>query len=665
MTVALNVFLFLVLLILSPLSLADEQYIFTPLELKMDNIANSYVAEPLKKLEQLEILRHESANSSVAERALIKAYECSLRAGLTPKLAQQNLDKLKQLSQENQYNHSVRAATALCQSDIARQKNNGDYDIAIYKSFLFAQKSKLATLRYWVSLNTNSLFTRYNDMESSERALNIAFQVASDNNDIYRLNMSSFELVNTYNKLQQYELALANAIIAQDTIKKLDSQWYQDKIYVSHSTTLRNMKKYSESLAFSKKAVIKAKERGDVRESKFILLDIALIYLFQEELQPAKELVKEVLNYSTTFDDQYLLNQGKLLKSYIYLFEKQQKQSTMLFEEVVDYLERENYPIKQLDNWQQLIEIAALANNQQVVLKAQKQYSKLFKQRSAKEHAALVTLLTQVYESIRLDDATITQQKIIQTLEKKAQLEQNYHILILITLILGTLIALFAIKALWRNATIYKANQAEINRQLFYDPLTQCFNRRYFKDVIAKSLMSKDIEDGTSFLVAIDIDNFKSFNDTYGHAAGDVALQSMVNSLQSDLRANDRVVRFGGEEFLMVLSPNDSFKVEVVIERIMQLVRSTPIIIEDKPRNITISIGYVPVGKVNHTSELDALLKLADKALYLAKENGRNRAVGVYDLHCPASAVDNITIAHKNALLKLTEITPSYTKNSA
>mgnify|MGYP000825683213 CR=1 FL=1 len=130
-------------------------------------------------------------------------------------------------------------------------------------------------------------------------------------------------------------------------------------------------------------------------------------------------------------------------------------------------------------------------------------------------------------------------------------------------------------------------------------------------------------------LAVIDIDLFKSFNDTYGHSCGDYVLKELAYLLVQNFRQTDLIFRYGGEEFAMLLPFTKLEEAKMVAERLRKAVEnkkidSSKINTENSEKNIsvTISLGVAEYSKEN--SE-ETLLQNADKALYKAKENGRNR----------------------------------------
>ena len=148
------------------------------------------------------------------------------------------------------------------------------------------------------------------------------------------------------------------------------------------------------------------------------------------------------------------------------------------------------------------------------------------------------------------------------------------------------------------------------------DQLTGLWNRRSLELFIEK-LIPKSIRDKKTFsIILLDIDFFKKYNDDFGHLKGDEALVNIANILQNVLRENDLAVRFGGEEFLVVLPETDLSIAQEITQRI---IKSIGINTEN-----TISAG---IASYSENMNFKEVVKLADDALYQAKENGRNQFI--------------------------------------
>jgi len=152
-----------------------------------------------------------------------------------------------------------------------------------------------------------------------------------------------------------------------------------------------------------------------------------------------------------------------------------------------------------------------------------------------------------------------------------------------------------------------------------FDSLTKLYNRHFLKTIL-KTFFTEKLA-----IFMIDIDFFKLVNDTHGHDAGDIVLESVAKKLLSATRLDDRVIRYGGEEFLVLIeSAKDKQHVLDIAERIRKNIEKVTIRINDSLNiNVTVSVGVNLSTK--DFSSMDAAIKKADEMLYQAKLNGRNR----------------------------------------
>ena len=162
--------------------------------------------------------------------------------------------------------------------------------------------------------------------------------------------------------------------------------------------------------------------------------------------------------------------------------------------------------------------------------------------------------------------------------------------------------------------------------QAVTDDLTGLYNRRYF-DRHLNVLLGKAQEQERNLAVMIlDIDHFKSVNDTYGHDVGDVVLREFSARVKRNIRGVDLACRFGGEEFVVLMPDTDVSNAEMIAERVRQSIGEKPFEIKaQRPLTVTVSVGVSLNESMADTPE--SLIKRADLALYRAKREGRNRVI--------------------------------------
>jgi diguanylate cyclase (GGDEF)-like protein len=173
------------------------------------------------------------------------------------------------------------------------------------------------------------------------------------------------------------------------------------------------------------------------------------------------------------------------------------------------------------------------------------------------------------------------------------------------------------------NITDRKLVEMDYARLAATDPLTGLPNRRYF-DEFAKLDMDRFLRFGDpSSLMMVDLDHFKSINDTHGHAAGDEVLRRIASLGKLVFRSGDLFARWGGEEFVCLLPRTDEWGAMLAAEKLRSAVVQLSVINGGRAIPVTVSIGVSSVE--NDDQLIDNALLRADKALYRAKDSGRNR----------------------------------------
>lgn len=191
------------------------------------------------------------------------------------------------------------------------------------------------------------------------------------------------------------------------------------------------------------------------------------------------------------------------------------------------------------------------------------------------------------------------------------------------------------------DITERKAAETRIVTLAYYDPLTGLPNRTLLNDRLLTALAKARRRGEAVAVMFIDIDRFKTINDSLGHSAGDILLKEIAKQLQVISREQDTLGRLGGDEFVLVLNGiKDVADVAVTAERVLMRIREERII-NDQPLSVTGSIGISIFP--DHGDDGESLLKNADAAMYQAKDNGRNSfQVFTQDMH--ARAVERLVV---------------------
>lgn len=193
------------------------------------------------------------------------------------------------------------------------------------------------------------------------------------------------------------------------------------------------------------------------------------------------------------------------------------------------------------------------------------------------------------------------------------------------TVIINRGLALFAIWSTAIVSYIHLTMLVKLEPLATTDQLTGLFNRHYFTSELVKQINTWRRYQRPLSIIMLDIDHFKKVNDTYGHLAGDYALQSMAKICQHMVRDIDTVARIGGEEFAILLPSTGENGAMQTAERIRQETEKFGFRYEGRTFKLTVSLGIAEL--TDETWSITEFIKAADEMLYKAKEAGRNRCV--------------------------------------
>lgn len=224
---------------------------------------------------------------------------------------------------------------------------------------------------------------------------------------------------------------------------------------------------------------------------------------------------------------------------------------------------------------------------------------------------------------------------------KNAENKNKFFLEIITALALAVVgLLVLLIYLLYRKLKLYDVHLKERNFKLKYqtkrDPLTGLPNRRAFYETMKRRRKSSNRRAGLESnalqaLVILDVDQYKIINDTFGSDVGDIVLIEVSHRLVETMRENDRLFRWGEEEYLMHLHNVTRESLGAIVERALQAVGGTCVEVDLQRLNVTVSIGFILLEQgEEHVARLEKSLRIADAALYKAKIGGRNQAIGAH-----------------------------------
>ena len=180
-----------------------------------------------------------------------------------------------------------------------------------------------------------------------------------------------------------------------------------------------------------------------------------------------------------------------------------------------------------------------------------------------------------------------------------------------------------AVEVFSNNQSLFSIRRkvTELERKAFYDALTGLSNRAYTETKLKAAIVEYRQHRLSFGLLFIDVDPFKSINDTFGHEAGDKVLQTIARNLSLHLRETDTCGRWGGEEFVVIAMNVDERRLRLIAEKVRAMIASSMIKVGERGLRVTVSIGATLARTDDDPA---ALIQRADGLMYQSKQNGRN-----------------------------------------
>lgn len=337
-----------------------------------------------------------------------------------------------------------------------------------------------------------------------------------------------------------------------------------------------------------------------------------------------------------------------------------------LLKEAIVLAEEQKSKSYALDMYRSLAKLYEEFDDHESAVEAYKKIIELEAEIIKSEREDAVQALQEQYETEKknrkIERLSLEKQAADAEIAEKETRQKLWIALAILFLLIAVMLVQWLLTSRKRNKDLVDDN-IHLERQTDRDPLTAAYNRRFLQktmqslDQKLKSLDRPGRADDIMGIILLDVDFFKNVNDTYGHAVGDAVLVEMTKRFKSLLRERDMVVRWGGEEFVLLL-PNINGALCNVADRVIKRIGNETFNFEGQQLKITISAGSVTWPAYEDQSWEDAL-HLADMAAYLSKSGGRNRATCVTKIDKDADKKEiskDLQQAEKQAWVELTRI---------
>ncbi|ALO42716.1 tetratricopeptide repeat-containing diguanylate cyclase [Pseudoalteromonas phenolica] len=498
-----------------------------------------------------------------------------------------------------------------------RQNNLDDAMALISKALDIAEQDNIEFLLYDFYLTAGVIFNAANQLSKAQQAFIQGLAIANKRDDYYLKSLYNNNLGLLYVHLEQWQNALSHLDKAEALLEKRKTQDLNFFIIILFNQSFAHTQARQHQLAWQKhQSAIQLLEQGGDDYTRIVSLkNLTRLYFAEKEFTKAAETAKQCISHTSIdkYKKQHAIcafEQAKALFQLKHI--DKAEQSLLISIEMFKEIKHERFLTKSLLLNAQLKEFTGDTDKA----------FKLYKQYYSNERAFL-------FEDLRLLGNAIQLQKVTQ--ERDLLSSQNTLALLTkqvddqkVKMLWLWLIAI-AFAMTWIIWHFYKMK--EDNQRLYQlsykDPLTKASNRRHYQQELdTPRILNSQLH---YRLVVVDLDHFKKVNDLYGHDKGDKVLKATAQVLMSKIDNDELFVRWGGEEFLMVLKERDHF--DAYMNSLVDMVASHPIDIGDKQINVTASLGCSNPATITELKSSDSAFKLADNCLYQAKRNGRNRAV--------------------------------------
>ncbi len=485
-----------------------------------------------------------------------------------------------------------------------------EHDLGLYDD---AMVSFGRALEIYESLNaTENIATVYGNIA-------LIYAALGDLNEAITYNQKAIALTENVENSYAYYKAIVNN--ASYNISRYRTLKYKKELQAANE-----LKQKVEGQLFELLNTPVIERLSDIKSDALYWL--AYLYLEAGDINESEEYLRLVYQSIEGRGEESYYMQVKELEAYIEYAKENIERGIELTEEALTFYLKERKQDKALYALIDLSWAFEQIKDYESSLKYQKQYAKLQESMFYEQKTRFLAIEQEKNNAkMREKEIEILQQK---NLASKLELEYKNQ---MIALSVG--IALLIISIIYLRLKHKHKLAKQYQYLCHFDSLTHVCNRRFFQENIDRELAKiyREREKSPEVKLAIfilDIDHFKKLNDTYGHPSGDKVLVDFAERLKQFTRETDLLVRWGGEEFVLLGRVNHEREIEDYASRVLEHIRTASFTVEGQEIKVTCSLGgtvYPFIGEQDNEPHWSKLLGLADQALYHAKDNGRDKCV--------------------------------------
>jgi len=512
------------------------------------------------------------------------------------------------------------------------------------KSLALAREARVLTkgsndlfLQYWAALAYGTSARSRGQSEEAMDALHDALSFADQAGNAYRRSIVQYQLSVLHAVLKQGDEALAASVAAYDEAKAAGSVYAMANARMAESSAMSLLQQPGRERAAMEEALaIARKGRSEVAEGR-ALANLADIHLRGKQFAAALDIARQSLGLAKKTGDSKLAAAGKANMGFALLGQGHVAEGKRMTDEALADYERTGATADIADLVDEYARDLERIGDFESALKLYHREQAL-KDDIAKE--TQLRALLEVQERYEADKrnreiSLLNRENRLKTAELANQeLRQRvwWSLAGLFALSFAVVVVLY--RKLRSTNQLLGEKNTELAIQSTRDPLTGLYNRRYFQNFISAEdarpeRRRREDDHSVRALLLIDIDHFKETNDRFGHSLGDAVLVAVAERLRQTLRETDMIVRWGGEEFLILASTNAEH-IDDLATRVLHTISAAPITLEGKIIRTTASMGYLPMPVPPGVAlPWEKAIGIVDMALYMAKVRGRNRAYGI------------------------------------
>lgn len=512
----------------------------------------------------------------------------------------------------------------------------------------YAPKATKTRIKYY-GWNTVASFQAWRG--NFEKALAAYYQAyASIENDVDK--RTPFRKMSLRVHIASLNLSLRNYTVALKTIQDglVESKanpelgYHIPDFYIEEGDILIQMGKLNEALQSYQQGLVWSRQQKNLLPESTLHNKIGDIYLRQRKLDLASDAFENSITFSISQKKKLNLAESKFKLGYVKVLKGKYAEGIEQMKATIKELTTLGGKTERLSYLVDLADAHSFAGQHQDEANVLRQHNQLSSEIFQTEREKQLNMLQEEFSANEKNKeiAALSQQNKLNaiTIERQNLKQQLTFLIGLIVILAFGLLFIFTRKIRQANLELNEANK-KLAYQSLRDPLTGLFNRRSLMEHMERQQQGErraaasQLTDG---FILLDIDFFKLINDNDGHAAGDSVLVEIAKRLTELSRTEDMVWRWGGEEFLIMLSQIDMAALTQFTQRILDEIGNNPITFGQQQLHVTASAGFLTypfAGLDEQTLNWSKALQLADMALYLGKTQGRNRAYGLVSLSQP------------------------------